>query len=139
MLDKPDSPHAVVHSGTGTVLAAAVEPSQSLSEEHIFPELAAVFEQQQYETPDKMILELQFQPERVLSAQEPNDRHDASIFTSQRSAVAREERRIASLPPHTEARRLSTFGLRVAFGGTAAPRRAGHGRRGCPCACVSGG
>jgi hypothetical protein len=121
------------------VLAAAVEPSQSLSEEHIFPELAAVFEQQQYETPDKMILELQFQPERVLSAQEPNDRHDASIFTSQRSAVAREERRIASLPPHTEARRLSTFGLRVAFGGTAAPRRAGHGRRGCPCACVSGG
>ena len=39
-------------------------------------------------------------------------KHAASACTSKSSAVAREERRIGHLPPRTEARRLSTFGLR---------------------------
>ena len=39
-------------------------------------------------------------------------KHAASVCTSKSSAVVREERRIGHLPPRTEARRLSTFGIR---------------------------
>ena len=76
----------------GGGLATAVEPAQSLAREHIFPELYAVFAQQQL----PLIMLLQFQPEPLLPAQEEPDKHDASTCTSKRSAVAREERRIGS-------------------------------------------
>ena len=111
MFDQPDAPHAVLHSGAGTVragggdgeggggLAAAVEPVQSLAEEHNFPELYAVFVQQQL----PLIALLQFQPEPLLPAQELPLMHDALVCTSKSSAIAREERRIGHLPTHTEA------------------------------------
>ena len=76
----------------GGGLAAAVEPAQSLAREQNFPELYAVFVQQQL----PLIMLLQFQPEPLLPAQEEPDKHDASTCTSKRSAVAREERRIGS-------------------------------------------
>jgi hypothetical protein len=113
VFDQPDAPHAVLHSGAGTVragggdgeggggLAAAVEPVQSLAEEQNFPELYAVFVQQQL----PLIALLQFQPEPLLPAQELSLMHDALVCTSKSSAIAREERRrrIGHLPTHTEA------------------------------------
>ena len=105
-----------VHAEGDDGLATAMEPVQSLAEEQNFPELYAVFVQQQL--PLSMLL--QFQPEPLLPAQELPLKHDASACTSKRSAVAREERRIGHLPPRTEARRLSTFGLRKSFGYAAA-------------------
>jgi len=111
VFDQPDAPHAVLHSGAGTVragggdgeggggLAAAVEPVQSLAEEQNFPELYAVFVQQQL----PLIALLQFQPEPLLPAQELPLMHDALVCTSKSSAIAREERRIGHLPTHTEA------------------------------------
>ena len=86
----------------GGGLAAAVEPAQSLAREQNFPELYAVFVQQQF----PLYMLPQFQPEPVLPLQDAPLMHDASICTSKRSAVAREERSICRLPPRTEARRL---------------------------------
>ena len=97
-----------VHAEGDDGLATAMEPVQSLAEEQNFPELYAVFVQQQL--PLSMLL--QFQPEPLLPAQELPLKHDASVCTSKSSAVAREERRIGHLPPRSEARRLSTVGLR---------------------------
>ena len=101
-------PSRSVHADGDDELATAVEPPQSLAAEQNFPELDTVFVQQQL----PLIMLLQFQPEPLLPAQELPLKHDASACTSKRSAVAREERRIGHLPPRSEARQLSTFGLR---------------------------
>ena len=108
-------------------LVTAVEPVQSLAAEHIFPELYAVFAQQHLS-----LIQLlgDNQPEPLVPAQGKPLMHSASVCTSKRSAIAREERRIGHLPPRTEARRLSM--IRVA------PRKGLWVRSGEPEACTNG-